>query len=126
MGLNTIYYARLQFTLEVSGRVVTSCYSSEIIINNTNQGSYSVNLLEGEKIYIHEEEANKVYYIYRYTDGVNDSKIVDDTRIKAKKNIFSGKNTQEIKVAVNNIECSTFGIDAAIVVNGNVSVTVTY
>ena len=83
LSTNTIVYARWQFDLVVSGKVVTDCYSSDIIINNTEQDRYSLKILEGDQIYLYEQEADKVYYLYQYIDGFNDIKIVDDMRIKA-------------------------------------------
>lgn len=126
LSTNTIVYARWQFDLVVSGKVVTDCYSSDIIINNTEQDRYSLKILEGDQIYLYEQEADKVYYLYQYIDGFNDIKIVDDMRIKAKPWVLGGNNTQIVTVAINGNDCLSFGVETAFKIESNINLTITY
>ena len=126
LSTNTIVYARWQFDLVVSGKVVTDCYSSDIIINNTEQDRYSLKILEGDQIYLYEQEADKVYYLYQYIDGFNDIKIVDDMRIKAKPWLLGGNNTQIVTVAINGNDCLSFGVETAFKIESNINLTITY
>ena len=126
LSTNTIVYARWRFDLVVSGKVVTDCYSSDIIINNTEQDRYSLKILEGDQIYLYEQEADKVYYLYQYIDGFNDKKIVDDMRIKAKSWLLGGNNTQIVTVAINGNDCLSFGVETAFKIESNINLTITY
>ena len=126
LSTNTIVYARWQFDLVVSGKVVTDCYSSDIIINNTEQDRYSLKILEGDQIYLYEQEADKVYYLYQYIDGFNDIKIVDDMRIKAKSWFLGSNNTQIVTVAINGNDCLSFGVETAFKIESNINLTITY
>ncbi|HIR39383.1 MAG TPA: hypothetical protein IAB90_03270, partial [Candidatus Coproplasma stercoripullorum] len=79
-----------------------------------------------DQIYLYEQEADKVYYLYQYIDGFNDKKIVDDMRIKAKSWLLGGNNTQIVTVAINGNDCLSFGVETAFKIESNINLTITY
>ena len=96
----TVLYGRVYYTLTVNAETNVSGFgtSKEIIINGTQQSSYSVKVLEGEVVYTKDIQGDrKVYNIMTESDSAN--ALVGEIRIKTKNSLTGSNNTRELTVS---------------------------
>lgn len=124
---NTVLYARMQYTVSITGTVNSDYYKKEIYINKTKQESYSITVLEGVEIYINEQETNKVYTIYQFNQDSDDTLLVNEMRIKTSVSFWNqSMNTRDITVTLNGNTVTAFGSDNRFTINGSISININY